>query len=243
MITSRELVLRTLDHSRPERVPRHLWLLPWAEIHHPDAVSRLRREYPDDIATAPVVHTDPPLVIGDRYARGTHVDEWGCRFENPHDGAIGIVQIPLIADWNRLDDFHPPEATLSVDREAVDAYCRSSDRFVLSPTLARPFERLQFIRTMEQALIDLMERPAGLGELLGRIHRHYLKEIDVWSGTAVDGIAIMDDWGTQTALLASPEIFREIFKPMYREYAEIARAAANGFSCIRTVGSPISSAI
>jgi len=53
MITSRELVLRTLDHSRPERVPRHLWLLPWAEIHHPDAVSRLRREYPDDIAPRP----------------------------------------------------------------------------------------------------------------------------------------------------------------------------------------------
>jgi len=33
----------------------------------------------------------------------------------------------------------------------------------------------------------------------------------------------MDDGGTQNALIASPDIFREIFKPMYEEYVEIAR--------------------
>ena len=33
----------------------------------------------------------------------------------------------------------------------------------------------------------------------------------------------MDDWGTQRAMITSPEIFRKIFKPMYRDYAEIAR--------------------
>jgi uroporphyrinogen-III decarboxylase len=33
----------------------------------------------------------------------------------------------------------------------------------------------------------------------------------------------MDDWGTQTGLLLHPETFRQIFKPMYRDYAEIAR--------------------
>ena len=132
-MTSRELVLRTLDRSRPERIPRQLWLLPWAEIHHPQAVAALRRDYPDDIETAPAVYTDPPRVIGDRYARGTHVDEWGCRFENPHDGAIGIVQVPLIAGWDMLDEFHPPETTLSVDYilpyggQAFDGAVRETD--------------------------------------------------------------------------------------------------------------------
>jgi len=33
----------------------------------------------------------------------------------------------------------------------------------------------------------------------------------------------MDDWGTQNALITSPDIFRKIFKPMYQEYVEIAR--------------------
>jgi hypothetical protein len=33
----------------------------------------------------------------------------------------------------------------------------------------------------------------------------------------------MDDWGTQQGLLASPDVFRQIFLPMYKEYAEVAR--------------------
>lgn len=35
----------------------------------------------------------------------------------------------------------------------------------------------------------------------------------------------MDDWGSQNALLISPRQWRAIFKPMYREYCEVARKA------------------
>ncbi|MCJ7680429.1 MAG: methyltransferase, partial [Candidatus Aminicenantes bacterium] len=41
----------------------------------------------------------------------------------------------------------------------------------------------------------------------------------------VDAIALMDDWGTQTGLLASPETFRRLFLPMYRDYAAVAHSA------------------
>jgi hypothetical protein len=34
----------------------------------------------------------------------------------------------------------------------------------------------------------------------------------------------MDDWKTQSSLITSPNIFRQIFKPMYRDYVEIARS-------------------
>jgi uroporphyrinogen decarboxylase len=223
--TPRDLVAKALDRERPSRIPRQVWLLPWAEIHYPGAVSRLRREFPDDIVTAPALYTRPLRVRGDRYARGIYVDEWGCRFSNSRNGAMGIVQDPLLADWSRLQDVKPPIETLAVDQAQVNAFCRSTDRFVLSPTLARPFERLQFIRTMEQALVDLLEQPPELFVLLERMHDHYRREIEIWAETAVDGIAIMDDWGAQSSLLVSPEIFRRIFKPMYRDYAEIARRA------------------
>jgi uroporphyrinogen-III decarboxylase len=122
-----------------------------------------------------------------------------------------------------LDNFSPPESTLTLDKETVNAFCRKSDKFILSETTARPFERLQFIRTMEQALVDLVEQPPELFELLERIHGHYLKEIEIWAQTDIDGIALMDDWGTQSSLIVSPDVFRDIFKPMYRDYVEIAR--------------------
>jgi hypothetical protein len=218
-----ELVRRTLAFDSPERIPRQCWILPWAEEKYPDMVERLHKEFPDDIVDAPAVYKKPLGIKGDRYSPGIYVDEWGCTFDNLQSGTIGIVREPLIKDWKDLDNFKTPDAVLSLDQDVVNAFCKDTDKFVLSGAVVRPFERLQFIRTMEQALIDLIEQPSEFFELLNRIHELYCNEVEAWASTDVDGVALMDDWGTQRALIASPEIFRQIFKPMYRDYAEIAR--------------------
>ena len=41
----------------------------------------------------------------------------------------------------------------------------------------------------------------------------------------MDGLGFMDDWGSQRTLLISPDLWRTRFKPLYREYAEVARAS------------------
>jgi len=222
-MNSRSLVQKTLTFDKPERIPRHKGILPWAEEHYPEFVRRLHDVFPDDIVLAPALYTKPIETQGDRYKKGTYIDEWGCIFSNPLDGVIGIVQTPLAADWQDLDKFKPPVSTLSLDREAVNAFCRETDKFVLMGSYVRPFERFQFIRTMEQAFIDLVEKPPELFELLDRIHRHYLKEVELWAATEVDAISLMDDWGTQQGLIVSPDVFRQIFLPMYKDYAAIAR--------------------
>ncbi len=219
----RLLVEKTLHFDSPKRIPRHVWFLPWAKAHHADSLRQLSGRFPDDIQAVPAVYHKPTEAVGDRYSRGTYIDEWGCVFENPESGIIGIVRRPRIADWKDLEDFSPPESTLSLDKDWVNDFCKESDKFILSETTARPFERLQFLRTMEQALIDLAEQPPDLFDLLQRIHTHYCKEIEVWSQTDVHGIVLMDDWGTQSSLITSPDIFRQIFKPMYRDYVAIAR--------------------
>ncbi|MGE5357480.1 MAG: uroporphyrinogen decarboxylase family protein [Bacteroidales bacterium] len=222
-MTSRELVRRTLEFRSPPRLPRQAWILPWAEEHHPAEVERLRLEFPDDVVASPGLYTTPLPVVGSRYQKGIYVDEWGCRFTNIHGGVIGIVREPIVADWNDLDRFRTPTEPLTVDRDAVNAFCCSTDRFVLAGTLVRPFERLTFVRTMEQALVDLLLQPAPLFDLLGRIHAHYLREVEAWAQTAVDAIVLMDDWGMQNRMLVSPVVFRKIFKPFYKDYCDIAR--------------------
>lgn len=222
-MTSRELVRRALRFERPPRTPRQAWVLPWAEQRHPEWVARLRARFPDDLMAAPQLYRVPLPVKGSRYEKGLYVDEWGCRFHNIHGGVIGIVHEPLIADWPQLDRFRTPEEVLTVDTDAVRAFCRDSGRFTLAGTLVRPFERLCFIRTMEQALIDLAEDPPELRELLRRMHEHYLREVEVWARTDVDAIMIMDDWGTQRGMLASPRVFRRHFRPMYEDYVATAR--------------------
>ncbi|MBU4254776.1 MAG: methyltransferase [Acidobacteria bacterium] len=222
---SRSIVRRALTFDSPARIPRQTWILPWAEKKHPAWVRRLRRNYPDDIIPSPGVYKKPLHIIGGKYTAGQFVDEWGCRFENPQEGVMGIVREPVIKNWDDLESWNPPPETLTLDTESVNGFCRNTDCFVYAGSWLRPLERFQFLRTMEQSLIDLIEEPPELEELLNRIHSHYLKEAELWAKTDVDAIALMDDWGTQTGLLASPETFRRLFLPMYRDYSAVAHAA------------------
>ncbi len=59
--------------------------------------------------------------------------------------------------------------------------------------------------------------------LLKNIHDFNCKRLEAWTKTEVDALFIMDDWGAQNSLLISPELWREIFKPLYQEYVEIAK--------------------
>jgi uroporphyrinogen decarboxylase len=198
--------------------------LPWAETHYPEAVAELHRRYPDDIVSPPVTYAQPPAVTGDQYLPGVYVDEWGCNFQSVQAGVIGEVKAPLVRDWSDLERVRAPRECLTVDLEQVNAFCRITDRFVTGACCARPFERLQFMRGSENLYYDLGERSPDLMALLKIVHDFYCEELELWAGTEIDALNFMDDWGSQRALLISPRRWREIFKPLYRDYVDIAHS-------------------
>lgn len=222
MNSSRELVRKTLEFKSPCRVTRQLWLLPLAIEYYPEEVKKIQTDFPDDIITAPVTYKPAPKIVGDPYKPGIFVDEWGCIFENRQKGIIGEVKEPLLKEWRDVNKIRVPEELLDVNIDEVNAFCDNTDKFVLAGCCPRPFERLQFIRKTESLFIDLIEQPEELFILLDRIHQFYKKEMEVWARTNVDGLIFMDDWGSQSSLLVSPKIWVEIFKPLYKDYIDIA---------------------
>jgi len=219
---SRTLVKKTLEFSSPPRIPRHTWLLPWATDNNPEAVKKIRKDFPDDIITAPAVYKKPLKTSGEKYETGTYTDEWGCIFESRQKGVIGEVKEPLLKDWRDVDRVRMPVERLSVDPGVINAFCKNTDKFVLSGWCPRPFERLQFIRKTENLYIDLVEQPPELFALIDKIHQFYLKELEVWAKTDIDAITFMDDWGAQQSLLISPRLIRQIFIPLYKDYVDLA---------------------
>ena len=218
----RELVKRALELDSPPRVPRQLWVLPWAEENHPQELAKIREEFPDDIVNCPDCLQEPSPVEGDPHKPGRYVDEWGCIFENKQSGYIGEVKQPVFTDWKDFQKVRVPIERLSVDIDQVNAFCREADEFVIAGTCPRPFERLQFIRKSENLFIDLVEKPPELLELLAKIHDLYCREMELWAKTEVDALMFMDDWGAQSSLLISPAMWRDIFKPLYKDYIDIA---------------------
>jgi hypothetical protein len=224
-MTSRERVRRCLEFDRPDRVPRDLWVLPAAAKRlGPAALDGFRARWPADIVQVTAGAPKPRREAGVSHQLGHYTDEWGCTFVSLVDGILGEVKAPLIDDYARLDDvLRVPEELLAVDRAAANAWCRAEDRFVLASGWPRPFERMQFLRGTEDLLMDIAEDSDGFRELLRRVHDFYCRQLEIWAGTAADGLAVMDDWGSQQALLISPAAWRRHFKPLYADYARIAR--------------------
>ncbi|MDP8219945.1 MAG: uroporphyrinogen decarboxylase family protein [Candidatus Stygibacter frigidus] len=88
----------------------------------------------------------------------------------------------------------------------------------------RPWERYQFIRGSQNSYLDILFPDQGFRQLLQKINDFYLKELEIWVHSKVDAIGFMDDWGAQNALLIDPEMWRYYFKPIYKQYCEMAHA-------------------
>ncbi|MBE6904386.1 MAG: methyltransferase [Ruminococcaceae bacterium] len=225
-MTSRELVKNTLEFKNTnDRVPRQLWVLPWARTNYPDSLSKIADKYPDDIVSAPCIYKEEPKTEGSPYKMGEYIDEWGCKFINIHPGIIGEVKEPIVKDdeWCDISQVHIPVEMLTLDKEKVNEFCKSTDCFVMSGFFPRPFEQLQFIRGTENLYMDLLDPPAEMLSFMEKMHAFYCEAVTFWAQTDVDAIMLMDDWGSQNNLLISPELWDKYFMPMYRDYINIAK--------------------
>lgn len=225
-MTSRKLVYDTLEFRNPSRVPRQMWTLPWAERAYPREMQALRERFPDDIGGVAPVLRQQPRTEGDMYAPGQYTDEWGCVFTNIYAGIIGEVKHPQIpaedTQWETADKVCVPEELLSFEISEVNAACAQSEKFLLCGACPRPFEQLQFIRGTENLYMDLMDPPAGMLAFLRRMHTFYCDLLEKWAKTDVDALNFMDDWGAQRSLLIPPEMWKQYFLPLYRDYIDIA---------------------
>jgi len=228
--TSRELVYQTLNFTGPARAPRDLWTLPIAARAHAAELAAILEAYPPDMIGVDGFERERPPTRGDQYAIGEYTDEWGATFVSVQAGVIGEVKQPLIGDWaTDVPRVHIPTAWLTVDRDAVNRACATTDKFTLAGCNPRPFEQLQFLRGTANLYMDLTDPPPELLAFMAELHAFYCELLQVWAQTDVDALRMMDDWGSQRSLLISPTMWRHYFKPMYRDYVQIAHAAGKKF--------------
>lgn len=227
MMTSRELVAATLEfRNNTGRVPRKIDYLPWAVDNHPGELERIMKEFPDDFGGAYTEYAQRSISKGHPYEIGEYMDDWGCVFSNIHRGVIGEVKNPLVSPdddgWDDTSKVHIPEEWLSFNTDMVNKSCAESDKFIWAGACPRPFEQLQFIRGTEQLYMDLADPPKKMMEFIEKLHDFYCRLLEKWASTDVDGLLMMDDWGSQNTLLIHPETWKAIFKPLYRDYINIA---------------------
>ncbi|MDH7569413.1 MAG: uroporphyrinogen decarboxylase family protein [Armatimonadota bacterium] len=199
--TPREVVRRTVTFSGPDRLARSL-----------------PPPYGDDFAG--VGMTPSPDA---RPSSG--VDEWGAVWHNIGVSKMGEVKEFPLQDWSnfsklQIPDIHDPRrwTALSGARE------RAGDRFLMATGISL-YERVHFIRGLENTWADLYTHPAELRSLLNILVDMNLAAIAHYAQAGADGYMWCDDWGLQNRLMISPEKWREFWKPCYARVYEAAHAA------------------
>jgi len=234
---SRQRVLRAFQFHNPDRPPRDLWTLPAVEMFQNAEKESVIGEFPLDIETPKFTvgvskcQQVPSLSRHDRefsiYKKGNqYIDEWGSVRYVAEDGVTGEVKKPVLGSRADLKHFSPPWEFLSTtDLSKVNEQCELSNKFMLSGVTARPFERMQFVRGTENLFKDLIREKDRVYRLRDLIHEYNLEHIKMWLKTNVDGIFMMDDWGAEKHLLISPALWRELLKPLYKEYCDLIHQA------------------
>lgn len=75
------------------------------------------------------------------------------------------------------------------------------------------FERAWSLRGMENLLMDMIDEPEFVDELLDTIADYNIKIIDIALEYDIDGVMFGDDWGQQCGLIMGPNYWRRFIKP------------------------------
>ncbi len=154
-------------------------------------------------------------------------DEWGCIWKTTDADEVGgnCVDHPYhsVADALkvRVPDPELPArlATIRKEREA------HPHEFIWAQQWLGPWEAARAMLGTEEILIALYTERTDLQRFLGRVFEHFRILIRCVCALDVDMVGIGDDWGIERNLLIDPELWVQVFKPLYRPIFEEIQSA------------------
>ncbi len=100
-----------------------------------------------------------------------------------------------------------------------------ADRFRIVNIGFSLFERAWTLRSMPELMIDMLEAPAWVDELLTAITAYNLGIIERVVQYDIDAVMFGDDWGGQQGLLTGARLWRRFLKPHLKQmYQAVKRA-------------------
>jgi len=152
-------------------------------------------------------------------------DEWGALWRNIGVCSLGEVQEFPLKDWADFDSFKIPDVADPVRWQNVkDVRAQAPDKFIIGGGFSM-YERVHFIRGLENTWVDIHENPDELCKLLDILVDMNLVAIDNYKDADIDGFIFCDDWGLQNKLMISPDSWRAIWKPRYARVYQAAHEA------------------
>lgn len=197
----KEIVARTIRFEGAERLPYDL-----PPEFGSDIVMRNMKPSPDD-----------------RLSKG--LDEWGSVWDNKSNSLLGEVVDHPLKEWDNWDQMNIPDIrdpkrwdSLSTARQ------EAGDKFLLGIGISL-YERVHFLRGLENTWMDIFTCPENLERLLDILVEMNLYSVERYAVLGFDGYIFADDWGLQNQLMIPPEAWRSLWKGRYKKVFEAVHNA------------------
>jgi uroporphyrinogen decarboxylase len=251
-LTSRERVLRTLNHKEPDRVPFNLNLT--VDIYHglrkhlklppePDKVMDLGTAVSASLDLVEAMQVDfyylklgapvnwkPPIRLD-----GVIVDEWGVGYRKtlrPGGFYYEMVEHPLAgASLKDIEAYCWPDpgdlgrtATL---RDKVAFIRKETDKAIMAKFTTPVWEQAWYLCGLQQWMMDLIENPKRACAILDQVCRVAMGLAKAGLETVGEQIDILrlsgDDLGTQTSPMISLQMYEKFVKPRFERLWNYAK--------------------
>ena len=197
-----------------------------------NAMAVYNREQPDyygDLMDAIVLLPDPVLMRDIPPQDGKiHPDSWGVPYvwkpgapgAHPYITPDNVV-IKDIENWDRYVKVPSLENLDWGPAQKVAEGVDRKEKFVGIMFGGGLFERSHFLLGMENALMDYLEYPDEMKELLSVIKDFKIAYIrQMAEKVHPDIIFYHDDWGSKQNVFLPPAVWREIIKPLQQEISD-----------------------
>ena len=233
----RDNLLRVARFERPDYIPMTFHINAACWHHYPqDALQDLMAShpflFPDFERSLGTMEPDlPPFAR----AGQPFVDPWGCLWETPDDGIIGMVTKHPLESWDDFEGYEPPDPNETTHWGPIDWKGQTEHIGpAISQTCLRNGEighnhtwlKLTDIRGYENMLFDMADgqpKLFALLEMLEHFNAGLVRNYINWVG--VEWLGFAEDLGMQMGPMLSPQQFRKYIKPSYQRLLKTAREA------------------
>jgi len=222
-LTKRDVVRTVFQKQRPPYVPWHFQFTqePWqALVSHFGSESKVEAFVDNHIL-------ELGAVIGffDDLGDCRFRDVFGCVWDRAIDKDIGMVETPQLHEPSLEGYTFPDPRDPLFFRDIPEKIAVYPDRYRVFYLGFSLFERAWTLRGMENLLMDFIEHPEFVHDLLTRITDYNVAQVHEALKYDIDAVYFGDDWGQQHGLIMGARLWKLFIYPHLKRMYETVHQA------------------
>ena len=221
-MTKRDVIKAVLNGTKPPYVP---WSFGFTKEAHELLCAHFGVSELEDVLDNHLLELGNGIGFFDELDNARVRDVFGVVWNRQVDKDIGIVEGCVLPEPS-LDGYEFPDPADSRFFADIPAKIQKyGDRFRVFQIGFSLYERAWTLRGMENLLMDFVDHPDFVRELLRAITDYNIAQVKEALKYDVDAIHFGDDWGQQHGLIMGPRFWRKFIYPELKRMYHVVRDA------------------